>query len=276
MKILITGGNGNIAKMIRKNLLSKDYEIVNLSRNDLDVLNEEKIEKYLSENKFDILVHTAILGGRRTKEENGDVTHKNLLMFENLLKFANKFKMIINFDSAAIYDRSTDILNRKESELFTIPTDYYGFSKYVMYNRSKQYNNVFNFRIFNIFHVNEEPDRFIKSCFLAKKNGTNVTIFEDKYFDFVYEDDFIKIVKHYFDNYEKLEVLQKTINICYEEKYKLSDIAKIILDQDDSRINILDNCSMNYSGDGSLLKLLNINLNGLEENLKKYELSVTI
>jgi len=276
MKILITGGNGNIAKMIRKNLLSKDYEIVNLSRNDLDVLNEEKIEKYLSENKFDILVHTAILGGRRTKEENGDVTHKNLLMFENLLKFANKFKMIINFDSAAIYDRSSDILNRKESELFTIPTDYYGFSKYVIYNRSKQYNNVFNFRIFNIFHVNEEPDRFIKSCFLAKKNGTNVKIFEDKYFDFVYEDDFIKIVKHYFDNYEKLEILQKTINICYEEKYKLSDIAKIILDQDDSRINILDNCSMNYSGDGSLLKLLNINLNGLEENLKNYELSVTL
>ena len=81
--------------MIRNNLLSDSYEIVNLSRNDLDVLNQFDIEKYLSENKFDVLVHTAILGGRRTKEENGDVTHKNLLMFENLLKFADKFKMII-------------------------------------------------------------------------------------------------------------------------------------------------------------------------------------
>jgi dTDP-4-dehydrorhamnose reductase len=53
MKILITGGNGNIAKMIRNNLLSDAYEIVNLSRYDLDVLNQFDIEKYLSENNFD-------------------------------------------------------------------------------------------------------------------------------------------------------------------------------------------------------------------------------
>jgi len=270
MKILITGGNGNIAKMIRQNLLSETCEIVNLSRSELDVLNQFDIEKYLSKNKFDILVHTAILGGRRTKEENGDVTHKNLVMFENLIKFADKFKMIINFDSAAIYDRSTDILNRKETELYTIPTDYYGFSKYNIFKRSQQYSNIFNFRIFNIFHVNEEPDRFIKKCFSSKKNGENVTIYEDKYFDFVYEDDFIKIIKHYFDNVDNQVNLQKTINICYEKKYKLSDIAKIILD-DDSKINILNNNPMNYSGDGSLLDSLQINLIGLEDSLKKYE-----
>jgi GDP-L-fucose synthase len=269
MKILVTGGNGNIAKMIKNNLSSKYYEITTLSRNDLNVLDFAQIKKYLSENSFDILVHTAILGGRRTKEENGDVTHKNLVMFENLLYFADKFKMIINFDSAAIYDRSTDILNRKEEELHTIPTDYYGFSKYNIFNRSLQYNNVYNFRIFNIFHVNEEPDRFIKSCFLAKKNGTNVTIFEDKFFDFVYEDDFVKIVKFYFDNANTQINLQKTINICYEKKYKLSDIATIILD-DTSKINILKNNSMNYSGNGSLLKSLNIELIGLEDSLKIY------
>jgi len=68
MKVLITGGNGNIAKMIKDNLSSDVYEITNLSRNELNVLNQFDIEKYLSENTFDILVHTAILGGRRTKE----------------------------------------------------------------------------------------------------------------------------------------------------------------------------------------------------------------
>jgi len=270
MKVLVTGGNGNIAKMIKNNLQGDKYEITNLSRSDLDVLRFTKIEKYLTENSFDILVHTAILGGRRTKEENGDVTHKNLVMFENLLFFADKFKMIINFDSAAIYDRSTDIFNRKESELHTIPTDYYGFSKYNIFKRSQQYNNVFNFRIFNIFHVNEEPDRFIKSCFTAKNNGTNVTIFEDKYFDFVYEDDFVKIIKFYFDNVNSQIVLQKTINICYEKKYKLSDIANIIL-KDESKVNIIKNNSMNYSGDGSLLKSLNIDLVGLEDSLSRYK-----
>ncbi|NBT79158.1 MAG: NAD(P)-dependent oxidoreductase [Betaproteobacteria bacterium] len=183
VQVSYTGGNGNIAKMIKNNLSLPNYEITNLSRNDLNVLNQFDIEKYLNENTFDILVHTAILGGRRTKEENGDVTHNNLIMLENLLKFADRFKMIINFDSAAIYDRSSDILNRKETDIYTIPTDYYGFSKYVIYQRSLQYNNMYNFRIFNIFHKNEEHDRFIKSCFNAKKNNTQVTIFEDKYFD---------------------------------------------------------------------------------------------
>lgn len=182
--------------------------------------------------------------------------------------------MILIFDSAAIYDRSTDILNRKEEDLFTIPTDYYGFSKYLIYQRSLQYLNIFNFRIFNIFHTQEEPDRFIKSCFLAKRNDTNVTIFEDKYFDFVYEDDFIKIIDYYFHHVNNPEKLVKTLNICYEEKYKLSDIAKIILDNKKERIQVLKEVSENnYSGNGEKMKTLNIFLDGLPISLKKYEKS---
>jgi len=270
MKILITGGNGNIAKMIKNNL-SSYFEIVNLSRNELNVLNFTEIQNYLNKNEFDILIHTAILGGRRTKEENGDVTHINLLMLENLLRFSHKFKMIINFDSAAIYDRNTDILNRSEEELFTIPPDYYGFSKYMIYKRSLQYNNFYNFRIFNIFHVNEEPDRFIKSCFLSKKNNKEITIFEDKFFDFMYEDDFIKIIKYYIENSDSQNNLIKTINICYEDKYKLSDIAKIIL-KDNNNIKVIKNNSVNnYSGNNKILSNLNIMFDGLERSLEIYE-----
>jgi len=266
-KILITGGNGNLASIIKTNLTR--YNITNCSRNDLNILNIKEIEEYLNKNKFDILIHTAILGGRRTKEEK-DVTHHNLLMFENLLRFSDRFKMIIQFDSAAIYDRNTDILNRKEDELFTVPTDYYGFSKYVIYQRSLQQKNVFNFRIFNIFHVNEEKDRFIKSCFLAKKNNTIVSVFEDKYFDFMYEDDFVKIVNHYLQNINNLYNLPKTINICYEEKHKLSEIARFIL-QNKDQIKIENAISNNnYTGDGSILKSMNLNLCGLKQSLERY------
>ena len=270
LKILVTGGNGNIAKMIHNNL-STCYEIINLSRNDLNVLNLKDIDDYLSHHQFDILVHTAILGGRRTKEETGEVTHLNLLMLENLLHFADKFKMIINFDSAAIYDRSTDILNRQESDLFTIPTDYYGFSKYVIYKRSIQYSNMYNFRIFNIFHPKEEADRFISKCFYAKHNNEMMNIFEDKYFDFVYETDFIKIIQYYFDNVANPEKLEKTINICYEQKYKLSEIANMII-SNKSNINVMDkSCQHNYSGNGSILKRIGITCDGLEKSLINYE-----
>jgi len=271
MKILITGGNGNIAKMI-KNHLSSEYEIVSPSRSELNVLNFNEIENFLNGDIYDVLIHTAISGGRRTKDDSGNVTHNNLLMLENILHFSEKFKMIINFDSGAIYDRSTDILNRREEDLFTVPTDHYGFSKYLIYKRSLQHANVYNLRIFNIFHVNEESDRFIKSCFLSKKRNLPITIFEDKYFDFVYEEDFIKIVKHYIDHFANQDKLDKTINICYEEKCKLSDIAKIIMETDDpTRVIVLnEELHRNYSGNGSKLKSLNLQLIGLTTGLTYY------
>jgi nucleoside-diphosphate-sugar epimerase len=269
IKVLITGGNGNIAQIIKRNL-SDNFSITNLARNDLNILHLSDIEKYLNENEFDILVHTAILGGRRTKEENGDITHINLVMAENIFHFAHKFKMILNFDSAAIYDRSTNILNRNEEDLFTIPYDYYGFSKYVIYKRSLFYSNIYNFRVFNIYHPNEEKDRFIKACFLAKKNNTVITILQDKYFDFFYEDDFVRIIKYYFDNFLYPDKLQKTINICYSKKYKLSEIATMILDKKEN-INIIEKeCSNNYCGKSDLLDTLGIDFLGLEKSLEVY------
>jgi len=267
MRILITGGKGNIATIIKNNLHT-EYDISNPSHQELDILDINQLAEYLKNNVFDILIHTAIIGGRRTKTDDYEVVYKNLLMFENLMKFAEQFKMIINLDSAAIYDRDTDILNRKESELLTIPQDFYGFSKYLIYQRTLNYSNIYNFRIFNIFYSNEEPDRFIKSCFLAKHNNTKVTIFQDKYFDFIYELDFIKILKYYIKTYN-IKTLHKTINICYKEKYKLSDIAKKIVPE--KNIIILSNELIhNYSGDAELLYSMYILLDGLDVCLKKY------
>lgn len=268
MKILITGGNGNIAKIIKKHM-SQKHNITCITRSDFDITDQLEVENYINNNSFDVLIHAAITGGRRTKDENGDVVYKNLLMFENLIKHSHKFKLIINFDSGAIYDRSTDIYCRKENDIKTIPIDYYGFSKYLIYKRSLYYDNVVNFRIFNIFHINEEPDRFIKACFIAKKNKTQVKIFQDKYFDFMYQDDFIKVIDYYLDNYGN--DLPKTINLSYINKYKLSDIAFMILN-DMEKIIIEDTtCKNNYCGDGNLLHTLDINLNGIENSIINYE-----
>ena len=269
MRVLITGGNGNIAKMI-KNGLSGEFYIFAPSRTELDVLDFNILNNFLSKNTFDILVHTCILGGRRTKEETGDVAYTNILMFEHILKFASHFKMIINLDSGAIYDRKADILNRTEEELHTVPLDYYGFSKYVIYNRTLACANIFNFRIFNIFHANEEPKRFISSCFNAKYKGLVVDIHEDKFFDFMYEDDFIRIVRFYFQNFETPEILEKTVNIGYEQKHRLSDIAKMII-QDDSKINIIKSQSNNYSGCVDKLYSYGIEFDGLDKGLQLYE-----
>ena len=271
MRILITGGHGNIASMIVRNL-SKYYDIVNPSHSELDLTDAPALTQFLDRSApFDILIHTAVIGGRRTKSETGQIVFENLLMLENILQHSHKFKMILHFDSGAIYDRNTDILNRAEHELNTVPTDYYGFSKYVIYQRSLQYSHFFNLRVFNIFHANEEPDRFIQSCFIAKRSQREITIFKDKFFDFVYETDFIRIVKYYIDNVHRPDILEKTVNVCYDKKYKLSDIARIIFP--DGQINIIDGVlDRNYCGSNENLSKMNIgSLDGLEKSLILYE-----
>jgi len=268
--ILITGGNGNLAKIIRTHLsLSCEFNITSIGRADFDMLDCKAFEVYLSDKTFDVLIHTAICGGRRGKEETGEVVYQNLLMFENIMRFSDKFGIIINLDSGAIYDRDTDIYCRTEAEdaLVSVPKDYYGFSKYLIYKRSLSYSNVFNFRIFNIFHVNEEDNRFIKACILAQRDKTRVTIFKDKWFDFMYEDDFIKVVRHYLTT--PIYDLKKTINLSYQTKYRLSDIARLIVDH--NYIDVIDPItSHNYCGNGDQLAQLGIEMSGLEAGIQKY------
>ena len=275
IKILITGGNGNIAKIIKNSLSSYNFYIINPPRDELNILDLSNIKNFLINKQFDILIHTAITGGRRLKEDSSEDAYKNIIMFENILILSENFKMIINLDSAAIYDRTSDILNRCEDELYTVPKDYYGFSKYVIYKRTLNYSHIYNFRIFNVFHVNEEINRFIKTCFISKHNNTIITISDDKYFDFVYKDDFIKIINYYITNLNTQDKLEKTINICYNEKYKLSDIAKMICKVDN--INILNtNSKNNYCGNNEKLQKLPIELDGVKKSLLLYENNFTL
>jgi nucleoside-diphosphate-sugar epimerase len=274
MKILITGGNGNIAKIIKNNL--KNYNENNTQhifnapgRDKLNLLDAHMVKDFMENNDFDICFHTCILGGRRTKAEDYDVFYINLLMFENLMKYSYKFKMIFNMDSGAIYDRNTDILNRKEDEMNTIPEDFYGFSKYVIYQRSLNHKNLYNLRIFNIFHPNEEENRFIKLCFSNTKNDTIMNIQDDKYFDFVYYLDFIKIIEYYVNNIDNQEILPKTINISYDKKYKLSEIAKLISPH--IKLNITnENSKNNYSGNPEKINSFKLNFIGLENSIAHY------
>jgi nucleoside-diphosphate-sugar epimerase len=268
MKILITGGRGNLANIIKQGL-GANYEIACPTRLELNVLSFSAIQQYLNEQTFDVLIHTAIVGGRRTKTETSDIVYQNLLMLENLLLFADKFKMIINFDSAAIYDRTTDIFNRSEEDITRVPNDYYGFSKYLIHKRCQQFDNVYNLRIFNVFHENEESDRFIKMCFTKE----NVTIFDNKYFDFVYKDDFIKVVQYYIEHANEKDGLHKTINVCYPDKYTLSEVANMIIGDKSKIIIINENTSNNYSGNGQLLQSLNLDLIGLKKSLLTYSYS---
>ena len=84
MKILITGGNGYIAKSIYS-VLSLKHDITLVTKNDLNLTLRDEVKHYFLNNQFDLVIHTAVVGGNRLLSDGPDVALSNILMYDNLL-----------------------------------------------------------------------------------------------------------------------------------------------------------------------------------------------
>src|SRR3989344_476770 len=125
MKILITGGNGFIGKNLVEHL-SKKYEVYAPSHNELELLDEESVDEFFKNNKFDVVIHTAVKGGSRKLPSFPDMLKNNLKMFFNLLKNKDSYKKMIFIGSGSEYDKSRDIREVKEEDSGkNIPSDGY-------------------------------------------------------------------------------------------------------------------------------------------------------
>jgi nucleoside-diphosphate-sugar epimerase len=276
MSILITGGNGYIAKSISNSLTDKNT-IFSPNRQELNILNYNLVNNYIKNNNIKIIIHTAITGGSRLRVDTSDDLYMNLLMFENITKAAenNNVNLLINISSGAAFSRDYNIENAEEVSICkNIPSDYYGLSKYFIDKQIKNYNHtqlkIINLRVFGLFSFEESNSRFIKSCINNFNNNQNVEIFKDIYFDFFYVDDFINVINYVIENYNNL--LFNDINTVYNTKYKLSEIAYLVKKyyNTSSKIIINEIGQKHYSGSSKRLELLNLNLLGFEKSLEMY------
>ena len=93
MKILITGGNGFIAKEIHK-YLGNEYDIHCLGKEQLNLLDKESIHRRTIE-FYDVIINTAVIGGNRKDVDDETVFYKNILMMENLLSSLNDNQILM-------------------------------------------------------------------------------------------------------------------------------------------------------------------------------------
>jgi GDP-L-fucose synthase len=208
VNILVTGGNGYIAKSLATALGSK-YNITPVTRKDFDLTDTRATSEWLSNKYFDVVLHTAIVGGNRLHQDTHDVVDQNLLMYYNLLGNKESYGKFINFGSGA--------------EEFQ-PQSPYGVSKKIIADSVANTENFYNIRIFGIFDENELDRRFIRSNINRYLNGNPMVVHENKMMDFFYMKDFLSVVEYYINN----EQLAKKVNCCYKEKYTLMGIADII------------------------------------------------
>ena len=255
MNILITGKNGFIGGELARFFANTEHCVFATCRKTLDVSNEFVVDKYFEENNIDIVLHTAIKGGHRTKKDTYFDLVENLIMFKNLYKHRKQYKMMISFGSGA--ERET--------------TNYYGLAKNIIASEIRKCDgNIFNLRIFGCFGSTESDTRFIKNSINRVIKGQPITVHQDKHMDYFYIDDLKEVVLYYIQ--QRNEDLPREVDLCYERDSTLLEIAMKIKDLTDldARIIIEDNAkALSYVGSPYRLMNLDIELGGLEHGIKK-------
>jgi GDP-L-fucose synthase len=260
MRILITGGNGFIAKSISKHFYNHD--ITSINRNTFDLRNRTQFDVFMNGKTFDVVFHTAAVGVSRSDSISSDILFDNVAMFYNILRHRAKFGKIINFGSGAELDRYT--VNREDDEQF--PIDPYGMSKNLIHRVGLQFDNVCNLRIYNVFGYHELSSRMIKSNITNYINRQPIIIHQDKLMDFFYIKDLMTVID------KCLEFNINDVTCVYSEKYKLSDIARIINNINDYRVQVKiqeDGLAEPYIGSFTSLDKLNLHLYGLHAGIKE-------
>jgi len=247
MNILITGGNGYIAKSLYNNLKEK-YNITLITRQDFDLTNSKAVSDWFSDKYFDVVIHTAVVGGSRLKSEDSSIIDQNLQMYYNLLTYKNHYKKFIHFGSGA------------EIHL-DIP---YGWSKNVIYKSILEKDNFYNIRIFSIFDENEWDTRFIKTCIKKYLNQEDVTVYQNKFMDFFYMEDLVLLINFYILN----ENPPKEIDCTYAESKTLYQIADVINHLDKHQVDIkLEKNNLGESYIGNFNKAFTLPYKGLVQGI---------
>ena len=121
-----------------------------------------------------------------------------------------------------------------------------------------------NIRIYGVYDKNEWDTRFIKSNIKRYINKKPISIHQDKLMDFFYMKDLVKLIEYYINNND----MRKNVDCSYYKKYSLLDIANIINNLSDHKVEIKVNGEKGkkYIGDWNPL---NIKWKGLKPGIKE-------
>jgi len=198
-RVCVLGAGG----FVGKNLIHGMDNWIGVTHQDLDLVDQQAVEEYFKTHTYDVVIHCAVVGGSRLKTDDDWVTHKNILMFENVVRVF-KGKLLYFSSGAALRG--------------TPPTDPYGLSKWVIDRRIETIPNAYSLRIWGCYGPGELSTRFSAVC---KREG-HVVIERDRYFDFVD----IEYVKSIVFDYVHGYLNDKEYNLVYPEKLLLSQWAE--------------------------------------------------
>jgi len=180
---------------------------------------------------------------------------------------------MINFGSGAEFDRSRQIDNVEEDEIYERwPSDYYGQSKNLITREINKNSNIINLRLFGCFGFYEEKNRMIKGNILKIEQDKEIVIHQNKMMDFFYIKDLCRVIDYIIKDPDSFPY--KDLNMCYKEKVDLEAVSKIIVNNNLHKESIRviierEGMSNSYSGCPNKLLSLDVDLLGLETGISE-------
>ena len=197
-RVCVLGAGGFIAK----NLL-EGTDWVGLTHAELDLLDQHAVQSYFNKYQYDAVIHCAVQGGSRLEQDDGTVTHNNILMFENVVRV---FKgLLLYFSSGAALTGDP-------------PTRPYALSKWIIDKRIATMERAYSLRIWGCYGPGELSTRFSAIC----RTKGHVVIEQDRYFDYVSVADVKSVVIQYIHG----DIQEKYYNFGCSEKRLLSQWAE--------------------------------------------------
>lgn len=254
MNIFITGSNGFIGTHLKEYLQKKysKYKIFAPNSGELDLINEEKVDSYISQNKIDIIIHLANRGGGRDTLDMKNITEYNLRIFFNIAKHEKNVKKIISFGSGAEYGKHKSIIDAKEEDFLKMqPLDEYGFYKSITSKYIQKSDKIVQLRVFGAYGEYENYRyKFITNAIVKNLLHLPIVINKNVYFDYIYIDDLLKMIDWVVHN----EAKEKIYNVTTGKKVDLLSLVKMIngISNFKSEIKILNGGLNNeYTSDNS-------------------------
>lgn len=253
-KILITGASGFIGKNLTEQL-SKEYLIFAPTTYELNLLNQFEVEKYLNDYKIDVIIHCANYRGKMQEPYSEQrVLETGLHMYANLERCSHLYDKMFYFGSGAEYDsRHYQPFMKEDYFGRHIPQDGYGFYKYLISKQCMQKDNVYDLRLFGVYGKYEDwTRRFISNNICRALKGKPMTLSQNAYFDYIYIDDLVEIMKWFIEN----EPQHKHYNVCRGNHIDLLSLGNLIREvmQIERPISIAEEgYKLEYSGNNERL-----------------------
>ena len=226
MKVLITGGTGFLGRNLYEGL-HRHYEVLAPTRDELELLDDDEVRSYLRHHRFDVVVHAATVRANRRIGAPPNLMQQNCRMFFNLVRNTETFGKLLFLSSGAVYDRHNPVVRVAETDFDrSVPSDPYGFSKYICAQQILRSSNLYDLRLFGVFGPYEDWEiRFLSNACCRAVWDLPVILKQNVRFDYLDVSDLALVMRWFIENHP----CHHDYNVCTGRAIDLQALARKVV-----------------------------------------------